>query len=83
MSVKFLCSAWLCLLPGYVSVAEEEGARVDDVGAHDLHLVGPDVPVGDGLVHHHFGVGVLGRVVIDVFCWNFVKNTMVCFNCFK
>ena len=57
-------------VPGYVGVAEEECARVDDVGTDDLHLVGPDVPVGHGLVHHDFGVGVLGRVVIDVFRWN-------------
>ena len=57
-------------VPGYVGVAEEECARVDDVGTDDLHLVGPDVPVGHGLVHHDFGVGVLSRVVIDVFRWN-------------
>ena len=58
-------------LPWYVGVAEEECARVDDVWANDLHLVGPNVPVGHGLVHHHLGRGVLGREVIDVLRCNF------------
>ena len=56
-------------------MTEEESAGVDHVGADDLHLVGPDIAVGDGLVHLDHRVRVLGRAVVDVFgCRRFVYS---------